>query len=432
MRVILFIVVLFFLITPYKSWGLNIEEITTNKGVKLWFVEDPTVPIISMNFSFTGGAFLDLDGKEGTANFVASLLDESVGNFNGKQFREEMNSLGMKLNFSVSKDRFSGTFQTITENKKKSFELLKLSINKPLFAEEDIEKIRSQMISNLKLIESDIQALSSNLFEESFYKAHKFSKNEDGSYDSIRSIDREDLKNYSKNNFTKSNLIIGVSGDIEKAELIKLVDSVFGDLSQGKKEDFTITKINNLNKGKLVIKRDTPQTSVVFGQIGLRRNDEKYFAARIANYVLGGGGFQSKLYKNIREKRGLVYSIYSYLVPYNGSGVIIGGFQTKNENVNQTIQLLKEQWKNLSNRGITQEELDDAKSYFIGSFSRSFSSTKSIASLLNVVQTFDLGIKYFERRSLIINSITLDYVNKVSSELFKQEELFFTIVGDPK
>ena len=430
-KIYFFVVILFFLF-PFKSWSLNIEELTTNKGVKFWFVEDRKAPIISITFSFTGGAFFDLTGKEGTANFVASLLDESVGTYNGKQFREEMNSLGMKLNFSVSKDQFSGTFQTISENKEKSFELLRLSINEPLFFSDDIEKIRGQMLSNLKLIESDIRALSSKLFEESFYKDHKFSKNEDGSFQSIKSINRVDLQNYIKNNFTKSNLIIGVSGDVEKAELIQLIDSAFGDLPDGKIENFVITKIKNLKKGNLVVKKDTPQTSVVFGQIGLKRDDERYFAARIANYVLGGGGFQSKLYKNIREKRGLVYSIYSYLIPYKGSGIIVGGFQTKNETVNRTIQLLKEQWKELQERGVTQQEFEDAKSYFIGSFSRNFSSTKSIASLLNTVQIFDLGIKYFDRRSSIINDLTLEYVNKVSSELFKPEELFFTIVGDPK
>ena len=177
-KIYFFVVILFFLF-PFKSWSLNIEELTTNKGVKFWFVEDRKAPIISITFSFTGGAFFDLTGKEGTANFVASLLDESVGTYNGKQFREEMNSLGMKLNFSVSKDQFSGTFQTISENKEKSFELLRLSINEPLFFSDDIEKIRGQMLSNLKLIESDIRALSSKLFEESFYKDHKFSKNED-------------------------------------------------------------------------------------------------------------------------------------------------------------------------------------------------------------------------------------------------------------
>ena len=211
----------------------------------------------------------------------------------------------------------------------------------------------------------------------------------------------------------------------------KQLDLTFGDLPEGNIKDFFIKEIKKVRTGELKIKKKSPQTSVVFGHNGLDRTDEKYFAARIANYVLGGGGFQSKLYKKIREENGLVYSIYSYLLPNAGGGIILGGFQTKNENVYTTLNLLKKEWLKMREEGISQEELDNAKSYFIGSFSRSFSSTKSIAALLNTVQTYELGIDYFKKRTKIIEDLDLTFVNSVCKDFFRPNELFFAIVGDP-
>ena len=421
---------LIFFLNSINLLALEVEEIVSERNIKAWIVEDNSVPIISMSLTFKGGAYFDPLEKDGTSTFVAALLDEGAGNFSSKKFKDEMNKLGMKLNFRSSKDEFSVSFQTISKNKQKSFELLRSALIEPRFDAEEIEKIRNQIISSIKIKESNIQSFSTQQFEKSFYLDHKFSRNVEGSLKSIRNIEKIDLEEYKKKNFTKSNLIIGISGDISKSEMKEQLDLTFGDLPEGDQKNFNIKEIKSLRTGELKIKKKSPQTSVIFGHIGLDRNDKKYFAARIANYVLGGGGFQSKLYKKIREENGLVYSIYSYLLPNAGGGIILGGFQTKNENVDKTLNLLKNEWSKMREDGITQEELDNAKSYFIGSFSRSFSSTKSIAALLNTVQSYELGIDYFNKRSTIIDDLDLLFVNDVCRNFFKPNELFFTIVGD--
>ena len=422
----------FSLLINFHAWSLDVQEISTKKGITFWFVEDHSVPLLSMSISFKGGAYFDEIGKEGTSSFVASLLDEGSGELDSINFQERMKSLGMKLRFSSSKDNFSGTFQTVSENITESFNLLKLAINHPAFNKNAIEKIRNQVNASLKIQESDIQYLASKNFDESFYNNHKFSRSDTGTIESIKKIKKEDLKKYVKKYFTKSNLVIGVSGDITKDKLIKLIDSTFGNLDDGKNISFLIPKFNSLNKGKKVVTKETPQTSVVFGQRGLKREDEDFFAARIANYVLGGGGFQSKLYKKIREENGLVYSIYSYLIPFTNDGIIIGGFQTKNSSVYETIDLLKDEWDAAKKKGLTQEELDNAKSYFIGSFSRNYTSTLAIANLLETIQFYNLGIDYFQRREKIIKNLTLENINEVSKNIFNTKKLFFSIVGKPE
>ena len=426
MRLFFLLVLLTF---PYNLSSLEVVELTTKKDIKLWFVKDDSLPIISINFSFNYGSFHDNEQKSGTANLLASMLDESTANFNSKKFQEKMKSIGMKLRFTTSQNKFSGTFQTISENVQESFELLKIAINRETFDEDDVKKVKNQIKASLRFKQSDISSISSRLFTESFYLGHKFSNPIEGNSESIDRISSIDLLKFRDDFFVKSSLKIGVSGNILQTELLKYIDYVFGDLELRSKKDVKIPKFEKLAIGKKYQKKTSPQTAVVFGQKGLSRKDKNFFALRIVNYVLGGGGFQSRLYKKIREQNGLVYSIYSYLIPYNDDGVILGGFQTKNESVNETINILKSEWNKIKTDGITKSEFIEAKSYYLGSFSRNYTSTRSIASLLNTIQFYELDINYFQDRKMIINNISHEEVNKIARDIFDSEKLFFAIVG---
>ena len=423
---------LFLIYLPSNGWSINLQEFQTKKGVNVWFVEDKSNPIISISFTFRGGSFFDPVKKAGTANFVASLLDEGSGNLSGREFQEKMISLGMKLSFSTTKDKFSGFFQTISENKVESFNLLKSALIDPSFDESEIEKIRNQVISSIKISESDIQTQSKKIFDLNFFSNHNFSRDKLGTLDSIKNIKKTDLENYHKNYLSTSNLIIGISGDISKKDVIRFIDLSFGMLPEINVDVSKINKKSFFPTGQIITKKITPQTAVFFGHEGINRNHEDFFAARIVNYVLGGGGFQSNLYKKIRVEKGLVYSIYSYLIQYENNALILGGFQTKNNSVFETIELVKNEWEKISNKGVSLKELEEAKSYFQGSFSRNFTSTSSISSLLNTIQYYNLGTEYITKRKKIIEDVTLEKVNKVSSEIFKKDNLYFSIVGDPK
>ena len=305
------------------------------------------------------------------------------------------------------------------------------SINKARFPINEIKKVKSQVKASIKIDNSNISTIASNKFNEFFFKDKLIGRNTKGTLKTLSTISRDDIKSIYKSSFIKDRLVIGISGDIDPSLAKKYVDYVFGDL-QSEKFKNPISKLKELSEGRKIIKMKTPQTTVVFGQKGLGRKDEDYFAARVINYVLGGGGFQSRLYKEIREANGLVYSIYSYLMPYEYAGVIVGGFQTRNENVGTTIEKVKSEWKKIKTNGITKTELQNAKTYYKGSFSRNFTSTMSIASLLMIVQYYDLGEDYFRKRDLIIDDLKLNEINNLAKKLFDSESLFFMIVGEPK
>jgi zinc protease len=381
-----------------------------------------------MSFSFKGGALLDPSGKEGATNLMVSLLDEGTENFKENKLKLSLKENGTKISLSAEKEKIEGTFQVVSSQIQEGFWLLYESINKPLFNSEDITKIKKQIQASIKIDKSVVSTQASNKFNESFFKNSLFSRNLKGTSKSLKKISRNDILKIHKESFTKNNLTIGVAGDIDSENAKKYIDYVFGELPSSKAKRKT-PPFKNLEKGKEFIEMETPQSTIVFGQRGFGRKNKDYFAARVLNYVLGGGGFQSRLYKEVREKNGLVYSIYSYLMPYESDGVIIGGFQTRNKNVNETILKVKQEWKKMKNQGISSNELKEAKTYYKGSFSRNFTSTISIATLLKVVQYYDLGKDYFANRSEIIDNLNLKEINSLASRLFDEKNLFFMIVG---
>jgi zinc protease len=414
-----------------NSDAIQFESLETKNGIKFWLIEDKALPLVSISFSFKGGSILDPVGKSGVTNLMTSLLDEGTQNFTASEYRLFKRENGIKISFSTSKERIEGTFQVVKPRLQEGFYLLHESINKAKFPINEIKKVKSQVEASIKIDNSNISTIASNKFNKFFFKDKLIGRNTKGSLETLGNISRDDIQSIYRSSFIKNRLVIGISGDIEPNLAKKYVDYVFGDLPS-KKFINPISMLENLNKGMEIIEMKTPQTTVVFGQKGLGRKDKEYFAARVINYVLGGGGFQSRLYKEIREANGLVYSIYSYLLPYEYAGVIVGGFQTRNQNVGKTIEKVKTEWNRIKTEGITKIELQNAKTYYKGSFSRNFTSTLSIASLLMIVQYYDLGEDYFDKRDLIIDNLKLNELNNLAKNLFDSETLFFMIVGEPK
>ena len=430
MRFIFFLFLTTFFLSK-NSDAIQFESLETKNGIKFWLIEDKALPLVSISFSFKGGSILDPVGKSGVTNLMTSLLDEGTQNFTASEYRLFKRENGIKISFSTSKERIEGTFQVVKPRLQEGFYLLHESINKAKFPINEIKKIKSQVEASIKIDNSNISTIASNKFNKFFFKDKLIGRNTKGSLETLGNISRDDIQSIYRSSFIKNRLVIGISGDIEPNLAKKYVDYVFGDLPS-KKFINPISMLEDLNKGMKIIEMKTPQTTVVFGQKGLGRKDKEYFAARVINYVLGGGGFQSRLYKEIREANGLVYSIYSYLLPYEYAGVIVGGFQTRNQNVGKTIEKVKTEWNRIKTEGITKIELQNAKTYYKGSFSRNFTSTLSIASLLMIVQYYDLGEDYFDKRDLIIDNLKLNELNNLAKNLFDSETLFFMIVGEPK
>ncbi len=263
------------------------------------------------------------------------------------------------------------------------------------------------------------------------FENHPYGQSTDGTIKSIGAITRDDLVQFVANRLHRNGLVIGAVGALSPDELAALLDRVFGALPAGA-ADAAVAETRPVEDGALLItRRLVPQSVVTFGQVGPKRDDPDWYAARLVNEVLGGGGFRGRLMKEIRERRGLAYGVSTDLVSYRHAGLILGNVATENARGGQSIALVRSEWRRMREEGPTEGELDDAKTYLTGSFPLSLDSSERIARLLVEMQLQKLGIDYLDRRAGLFDAVTLDEARRVASRLLDPDMLLFAVVGDP-
>jgi zinc protease len=261
---------------------------------------------------------------------------------------------------------------------------------------------------------------------------HPYGRPNGGTIDSVQTISVTDLKDFVSRYFVRKDLIVGVAGDITAEELRTRLDQVFGRLpaeGAGRRVEDTVPAAVGR---QMVVQRDIPQSVVLFGHAGIARTDPDWYPAYVMMQVLGGGGLSSRLTEEVREKRGLAYSVYSYLNPYDHSALIMGGVATANARVAESLDVIRGEWRRMAANGLTAEELASTKTYINGSFPLRLDSTRRIAGMLVAVQINDLGIDYLNTRDALMNNVTADDIKRVAKRLLRADELTVVVVGKPK
>ncbi len=419
------------LIAPDAS-AIEIKEVTGSKGLKVWLVEDHTNPIITVDFAFRGGSALDPVGKEGLANLVSSILDEGAGDIKSQAFQQKLEDLAISFSFGASLDSFSGSLRTLKKNQTVAFNLLRLALTKPRFDAEPLQRIRSQIIAGIRRQSQNPRRIARRTLFTKLFPNHPYGRPSNGTENSVNVIKIADMKIFVEQRLARNNLIISVIGDINEAELKTLLDQTFGALPE-KAAPWDVAEIvPDATKRTIVVDKKIPQSIITFAQPGIKRNHPDFFPAYVMNYILGGGGFESRLYEEVREKRGLAYSAYSYLAPLNHAGLIIGGAGTANARTGETVTVLRDEWSKMKKKGVTRREMTDAKTYLTGSYPLRFSSSGRIASMMTGIQMEKLGIDYIEKRNSLIEAVTLKDVGRVAAQLHDPEKITMVVVGTPK
>lgn len=411
--------------------AVTAQQVISPGGIKAWFVPDTTNPILTIKFTFRGGAALDPAGKEGLSNVVSGLLDEGAGDIDSKTFQQTLEDLAIRLSFSSSRDEFSGQLRTLVRNQKTAFNLLRLAMTQPRFDAEPVERIRAQIMVGLKRSLEDPHAIASRTLFKTLYPNHVYGRPSDGTPETVENLTVDDLRGFVKNRLAKDNLIIGVVGDITATELARQLDLIFGALPP-LAASWKIDDVEPVSKGQtIVIDRDIPQSSILVAEKGLMRSDPDFYAAYVMNHMFGGGSFTSRLYAEIREKRGLVYSVGTGIYPFDYSSLILGSAGTANKRAHETLSVMKAEWQKMAKEGATQTELDDAKTYLTGSYPLRFSSSGRIGSMLVGMQAAELGIDYMQKRNGYIEAVTLADIKRVAARLLIADNLITVVVGRP-
>jgi zinc protease len=413
--------------------AMDIRKVISDKGIVAWFVPDKSVPLVAMSFAFrNAGSATDPDGKEGLAEMTSGLLDEGAGERESQAFQRALEDIAAQMSFSAGRDTFTGQLRTLTAEREKAFDLLRLALNAPRFDEAPVKRIQSQMLASLRQQAKNPRKISGRLWSETVFPGHPYSKPSDGTEKTVATLMADDLQSFIRDRFSRDRLIIGVVGDISEEELKRRLDSVFGDLpATGRK--FAIPETAPAGKGKtLIVRKQIPQSMVILGHVGIKRDNADWYAALLVTRIFGGGGLSSRLFEEIREKRGLAYSVYAYLSPMEHSALLAGGVATQNARAAESLSVFRAEWQKLAETGVTAKELETAKTYMNGSFPLRLGSSRGIAGMLVSIQISDLGMDYIKKRPSLINAISLDEANRVAKRLYKADDLTVVIVGDPE
>ena len=417
---------------PPKAQAMKIQEITSPGGIKAWLVEEHSVPLMALRFAFQGGSAQDPTGKEGLANFMSGMMDEGAGDLDAKAFQARTEELAVRLSFEDGRDSFYGNFETLSTNRGPALALLKLAVNAPRFDQDALDRVRAQLLANLVYASKNPDNIASEAWSAAAFPGHPYGRPARGTAETIKAIGRDDLAGYRGRIFAKDTLRVVAVGDIDAKTLGALLDDVFGGLA-AKAQLTAVAKTAPKAVEKLtVVEMDVPQSVARFGLGAMPRKDRDFMAAFVLNHIMGGGGFASRLMEEVREKRGLAYSVYSYIQPLDNAAIFAGGVATKNEEMGQSIDIIRAELKRMAADGPTQAEVDNAKSNLTGSFALRFDSNSKIANNILWMLQEDLGPGYVDERNKLIDAVTIDDVRRVAKRLFVADDLIITVVGKPK
>lgn len=418
------------LLAPTPARAADIQNIDLGKDAEVWFTEDHTVPIICFNISLPAGSAYDPAGKAGLASFAASMMDEGAGGLDSKAFHEALANRAIAFSARAERDYLVISISTLKENAPEAMHLLQLALTRPRFEPEALARVRAQIIQSLQQEGAEPPRVANRVFMRAFFGGHAYAHPIAGEVGSVSSVTASDLRNFARSHWTKYGLKVAVSGDITAPALTKLLGDTFLPVSGAHPP--ALPNVGRLGApGTHVVPLPVPQPTVYFGLPGIMRHDPDFIPGYVANYVLGGGGFSSRLMDEVRVKRGLTYGIATSLIAYNKASVMVGSVATRADAVRQTIQVVKDTLAEFAANGPTQQELDDAKTYLTGSFPLAFASNSGTAAQLGTFQRQNLDIGYVAHRNALIQAVTLADVKRVSKKLFDPTHLTVVIAGTP-
>lgn len=414
------------------AWAeVEIDEITSPQGITAWLVEEHEIPFTALELRFRGGMSLDPADKRGAVYLMTGLLEEGAGDMDAREYARALESVAASVGYDANDDYVSISARFLTENRDEAVALLRQAIHNPRFDPQAIERVRAQVLSGLASDLKNPNAIASNTFSQMAFGDHPYGSDGKGSIESVGALTRDDLLAAHDAVFARDRLYVGAVGDIDAEELGKLVDDLLADLPATGAPMPPPAEVR-IDGGTTVVEFDTPQSVAVFGQQGMARDDPDFFAAYILNQILGGGSFESRLMQEVREKRGLTYGVYTYLAPRDLAALYMGGVASANDRIAQAVTVIRDEWAKMAENGVTQEELDKAKTYLTGAYPLRFDGNAPIADIMVGMQMEGLPIDYIATRNDMINAVTLDEVNRVAAELLHPENLHFVVVGKPE
>ena len=411
--------------------GPRIQTVTSPSGIEAWLVEDHNLPLMAIEFAFMDGAAQDPPGKAGALNLIAGLLDEGAGDMDAEAFQNALADRAIELSFHAERDSFRGTLRALSRHREEAVRLTALALGKPRFDADAVERVKAQVSAGLRREQQDPDAIARNLFMRAAFPGHPYGEPTRGTLESVAALQPADLAAVAASLFNRSRLKVVAVGDISPGELAEALDAIFGALpAVSGLPAVAPAAIGGLGRVEIV-EMDVPQTALRYGAPAFGREDPDFIAAEVVNHILGGSAFTSRLFMEVREKRGLAYGVSSGLVPLRQAAYHVGATATKNDRVAESLEVMRAEMRALANEGPTEQELAEAKDYLIGSFPLRFDTSGKIASQLLTFALHDLGIDYVSRRNDLFRAVGMKEARRAAERLYGAGSLLVVAVGKP-
>jgi len=413
--------------------GVKIQQWQTASGSEVYFVENHDLPIVDISVNFAAGSARDTVEKSGVAGITRYLMTLGAAGMTDEKIANKMADIGAILGGDFDADRAGFKLRTLSSEREKTqaLDVFSKILQQPDFPEAVLEREKARIISSLQESATQPESISSKAFMTALYGSHPYSLDDSGEVDTVAKIRRDDLQSFYKQYYGAKGAVVAIIGDLTREQAAAIADNVTSGLPKA-------TSVNPIPAVSLPmqpvekrIAHPASQSHILLGYPGIKRGDPDLFPLYIGNYILGGGGFVSRLTEEVREKRGLVYSVYSYFMPMAESGPFQIGLQTKKDQAEDALKLVKETLANFIRDGITEKELKAAKANIIGGFPMRIDSNGKILDYLAMIGFYKLPLNYLDEYNRNVEKVTVAQIKDAFSRRLKPENFVTIIVGDP-
>ncbi len=411
------------------QYGVPVRSIRSPGGIEAWLVSDSTVPMVVMRAYWRGGSAIEPEGLVGVTGVMTDMLTEGAGSMDANAFKERLEELNMSLGFSAGWDGVGMSLTTLSENRDAAFEMARLALHEPRFDAEPLARIKRQLLVSIRTRETNPGYLANLALDQALYASHPYARRT--SRESVEAINRAAMVERRQALFNRATLQITIVGDIDEVAAGRAIDHVFGALPQGARPPEPAEAALAPATPLIVRPLPQPQSLIIFAGPGIQDEDPDWIPLTVANYILGGGGFSSRLMDSVREQRGLVYGIGTSPSVREHVAMIRGSAQSENGDVAEAIEVVRAEMGRLYRDGATQAEVNDAITYLTGSFALDLDSNVKISSVVHGYQAAGRDIGYINQRNDLIRAVTLEDVNRVIRRLFNPDAYTFVVVGQP-
>ena len=409
----------------------TIQQFVTPGGVSVWLVEEPSIPILSLRMAWQAGTANDPEGMEGLTNAMVYHMNEGAGDLDAQAFFKGMEELNMSFSCGAGDESTYCNASMLTDNAADSFDMIALAFAEPRFDDGPFERYQREQEVSLQTRETNAQYLAGRARIAALYPDHPYARNR--SAESLAAITQDAMRAQKDLLMVQDGMLVTAVGAISPEELAPLIDKAIAGLPEGsvtvETENVSLAQAAD---APITVELPQPQSLVTFAAPAMDREHPDFFTAVVLNYTFGGGGFESRLMKDLRVEKGLTYGVYTSVNAGEKLQLWSGGGQTKNESAGEFISAVKANMTKMIEDGMTEEELADAKAYLIGSYPLSFDSNAKIAGNMMGLRLDGRAVDSFDKRNAKIEAVTLEDVNRVAREYLSPENFTFVVVGEPE